>query len=178
MFPGKFKQDWNRSTILTPAGTPVGAAVFLHGLTDAPYSLRHIARAYQARGWVAVLLRVPGHGTVPAGLTKVTTEQWRAATQLAMREARKRVGAGKPIHLVGYSNGAALAVDHALLALADPALIKARPAGAAVAGHRHHRARRALPGWLACRRCSRPLPRRPGSTCSPSITHTNTTVSR
>lgn len=124
MFPGKFKQDWNRSTILEPAGPPVGAAVFLHGLTDAPYSLRHVAQAYQARGWVALLLRVPGHGTVPAGLTKVTTDQWRAATQLAMREAQKRVGPGKPIHLVGYSNGAALAVDHALLALADPALVK------------------------------------------------------
>lgn len=124
MFPGTFKQDWNRSTILEPAGPPVGAAVLLHGLTDAPYSLRHIAQAYQARGWVALLLRVPGHGTVPAGLTRVTTDQWRAATQLAMREARKRVGAGKPIHLVGYSNGAALAVDHALLTLADPALVK------------------------------------------------------
>jgi alpha-beta hydrolase superfamily lysophospholipase len=124
MFTGRFQQDWNRSTILEPTGTPVGAAVFLHGLTDAPYSLRHIARAYQARGWVAVMLRVPGHGTVPAGLTKVTTQQWRAATQLAMREAQRRVGAGKPIHMVGYSNGAALAVDHALLALADPALIK------------------------------------------------------
>ena len=124
VFPGNMKEDWNRSTILEPAGPPVGAAVFLHGLTDAPYSLRHAARAYQARGWVALLIRLPGHGTVPAGLTKVTTDQWRGATQLAMREARKRVGAGKPIHMVGYSNGAALAVDHTLLALADPALIR------------------------------------------------------
>jgi alpha-beta hydrolase superfamily lysophospholipase len=124
MFPGNRAEDWNRSVILEPAGPPVGAAVFLHGLTDAPYSLRHIARAYQAKGWVAVLLRVPGHGTVPAGLTRVTTDQWRGATQLAMREARKRVGAGKPVHIVGYSNGAALAVDHTLLSLADPALIR------------------------------------------------------
>ena len=124
VFNARLKEDWNRSIILEPAGPPVGAAVFLHGLTDAPYSLRHIARAYQARGWVAVLLRIPGHGTVPAGLTRVTTDQWRGATQLAMREARKRVGAGKPIHMVGYSNGAALAVDHTLLALADPALIR------------------------------------------------------
>lgn len=124
MFPGHFQQDWNRSTLLEPAQAPVGVAVFLHGLTDSPYSLRHIARAYQARGWLALLLRLPGHGTVPAGLTKVTTAQWRAATQLAVREASKRVGPGKPLHLVGYSNGAALAVDHTLQALADPALIK------------------------------------------------------
>lgn len=124
MFPGNRTEDWNRSIILEPVDAPVGAAVFLHGLTDAPYSLRHVARAYQARGWTALLIRVPGHGTVPAGLTKITTDQWRGATQLAMREARKRVGAGKPLHIVGYSNGAALAVDHALLALADPALVR------------------------------------------------------
>jgi alpha-beta hydrolase superfamily lysophospholipase len=124
MFVGKLREDWNRSIILEPTGAPVGAAVFLHGLTDAPYSLRHIARAYQARGWVAILIRIPGHGTVPGGLTKVTTDQWRGATQLAMREARKRAGPGKPIHMVGYSNGGALAVDHTLLALADPALVR------------------------------------------------------
>ena len=44
--PGIFAEDWNRSYILEPAGPPVGAAVFLHGLTDSPYSLRHIARRY------------------------------------------------------------------------------------------------------------------------------------
>lgn len=123
MFPGSFRQDWNRSVVLEPAGPPLGAAVFVHGLTDAPYSLRHVARAYQAKGWVALLIRMPGHGTVPAGLTAATTDQWRAATQLAMREARKRAGPARPVHLIGYSNGAALAVDHTLSALAAPALV-------------------------------------------------------
>src|SRR5690606_22434855 len=41
--PGHFAHDWNRSYILTPAAEPVGVAVLLHGLTDSPYSLRHIA---------------------------------------------------------------------------------------------------------------------------------------
>ena len=44
VFPGHFAQDWNRSYVLEPDGAPVGAVVFLHGLTDSPYSLRHIAR--------------------------------------------------------------------------------------------------------------------------------------
>jgi hypothetical protein len=51
--PARFAQDWNRSYVLDPEGTPVGAVVFLHGLTDSPYSLRHIARRYHAHGLTA-----------------------------------------------------------------------------------------------------------------------------
>ena len=50
-----------------PAGTPKGAVVLLHGLTDSPYSLRHVARRDADRGFVAIGIRIPGHGTVPAG---------------------------------------------------------------------------------------------------------------
>ncbi len=120
--PARFARDWNRSAILMPNGPPAGAAVFLHGLTDAPYSLRAIAEAYRDRGFVAVLVRLPGHGTVPAGLTAEGWPDWLAATRLAVRTARSRVPAGLPLHLVGYSNGGALAVKYALDALADPTL--------------------------------------------------------
>lgn len=122
LYTPKFKQDWNRSFVLEPVGPPKGAVVLLHGLTDSPYSVRHLAEQYRAAGWLALAIRLPGHGTVPAGLTRVTTDQWRAATRLAAREAVRRVGPGRPLHLVGYSNGAALALDYALSALADPAL--------------------------------------------------------
>ena len=121
MYPPKLQQDWNRSFELKPAGEPAGVAVLLHGLTDAPYSLRHVGLHYQSRGWAVVAVRLPGHGTVPAGLTKASVEQWEAATRLAVREAMQ-VAPGKPIHLVGYSNGGALAVNHALDALSNPAL--------------------------------------------------------
>ena len=66
IYPGKFATDWNRSYILEPDGAPVGAVVLLHGLTDSPYSLRHIARRYREHGYVAVAIRLPAHGTVPA----------------------------------------------------------------------------------------------------------------
>ncbi len=122
VYPGNFTQDFNRSYLLEPEGAPKGAAVFLHGLTDAPYSLRHLAELYRDRGYVAVLVRMPGHGTVPAGLTEATWEEWMAATRLAVRAAVARAGADVPLHVVGYSNGGALAVKYALDALADPAL--------------------------------------------------------
>jgi alpha-beta hydrolase superfamily lysophospholipase len=122
--PAGFATDWNRSAVLRPAGEPVGAVALIHGMTDAPYSLRHVAQAYVARGWVAVLPRMPGHGTAPAGLAEATWEDWLAATRLAAREAA-RLAPGRPLHLVGYSNGGALAAMHALAALDDPALPRA-----------------------------------------------------
>ncbi len=125
VYPGNFAQDWNRSYVMEPAGAPIGAVVLLHGLTDSPYSLRHIARRYASDGFVAVAVRLPGHGTVPSGLTDVDWEQWSEATRLAVREARRRAGAGTPLHVVGFSNGGALAMKYALDALGDKAL--ARP---------------------------------------------------
>jgi alpha-beta hydrolase superfamily lysophospholipase len=122
IYPGHFKQDWNRSYIMEPDGPPVGAVVLLHGLTDSPYSLRHIARLYRDHGYVAVAIRLPGHGTVPAGLSSVAWEDWSAATRLAVREARRRIGPSKPLHIVGFSNGGALAMKYALDALDDKTL--------------------------------------------------------
>lgn len=120
--PSHFEQDWNRSYILEPEGAPRGAVVLLHGLTDAPYSLRHVARQYRARGFVAIGLRIPAHGTVPAALTDTMWEDWLAATRLAVREARRRIGPQQPLHVVGFSNGGALAMKYALDAIENPSL--------------------------------------------------------
>lgn len=123
VYPGNFSQNFNRTFSLSPSGDAIGAAVFLHGLTDAPYSLRHLAMHYQARAFHALVIRLPGHGTVPGGLTDIDYESWQAAARLAMREARKLAGPGKPVHIIGYSNGGALALMHGLDALSNPALV-------------------------------------------------------
>src|SRR5262245_28712946 len=125
MYPGNFKQDFNRSYTLEPDGPPVGAVVLLHGLTDSPYSLRHIARRYRDAGFGAIAIRLPGHGTVPAGLTDVEWDDGDRATPLSVREARRRAGPDKPLHIVGFSNGGTLAMKYTLDALDDDRL--ARP---------------------------------------------------
>jgi len=117
IYPEHFAQDWNRSYELMPAGKPVGAVVLLHGLTDSPYSLRHIAEDYRQRGFVAVGIRLPGHGTVD-------WEQWMAATRLAVREARRAAGVEVPLQMVGFSNGGALAMKYTLDTLDDASLIR------------------------------------------------------
>ncbi|MBS0321130.1 MAG: alpha/beta hydrolase [Proteobacteria bacterium] len=121
-YAARFTPDWNRSFEMQPAGAPRGVVVLLHGLTDSPYSGRSLAALYRDHGFAVVAPRLPGHGTVPGGLTKATWEQWLAATRLAVREARRLVPAPAPLHIVGYSNGGALATKYTLDALGDQAL--------------------------------------------------------
>ena len=66
--PSRFPQDFNRSWELQPSGPPRCGVLLVHGLTDSPYSMRHLAQIYQAEGCYALVLRMPGHGTVPTGL--------------------------------------------------------------------------------------------------------------
>ena len=124
MHPSHFKPDWNRSFVLQPEGKPVGAVVLVHGLTDSPYSVRHVARSYAAKGFVAVAPRLPGHGTVPAGLTRAEWEDWMATTRMAVREAQAHIQSDQPLHMVGYSNGGALAMKYTLEAIDNPQLRK------------------------------------------------------
>jgi alpha-beta hydrolase superfamily lysophospholipase len=125
MNAANFTWDWNRSYVLVPQGAPLGAVVLLHGLTDSPYSLRHVGEYYLARGFAVVAIRMPGHGTVPASLTRVKWQDWMAATRLGVRQARALAPAPSPLHVVGYSNGAALALAYALEATDNASL--ARP---------------------------------------------------
>ena len=109
-------RDWNRSFESTPA-EPRGGVLLLHGLTDAPYSVRTLAAIYERAGFAVIAPRLPGHGTVPAALLDVRWQDWSAVVCVAMRELRARVGPDKPIHLLGYSNGGALALEYAFEAL-------------------------------------------------------------
>lgn len=122
VYPEKFQPNWNRSFVLLPEGKPRGAAVLLHGLTDSPYSVRYLAKAYQQQGFVAVVPRLPGHGTAPGSLTAVDWQAWMATARLAVREATRLGGPNAPLHVIGYSNGGALALKYALDALDDSTL--------------------------------------------------------
>ena len=113
--------DWNR-TFEMAADNPRGGILMLHGLSDSPYSLRALAKILHDQGFWVVGLRLPGHGTAPAGLTHVAWQDFTAATRLAARHVRRRIGDDRPFTIVGYSNGAALAVEYSLAALEDKRL--------------------------------------------------------
>jgi alpha-beta hydrolase superfamily lysophospholipase len=108
--PATFEPNWNRSIELHPdVAPPVGGVLLLHGLTDSPYSMRSMAEQFRARGFYALCMRLPGHGTVPAGLLHVTVEDWMAAVRIGWQHVTAQVGGDRPVVLCGYSNGGALA---------------------------------------------------------------------
>ncbi len=119
--PNTFPRNWNRTFTLEPERVVAGA-LLLHGLSDSPYSLHAVAEHLQKRGLMCVGLRLPGHGGVPGGLTSVRMEDWRAAVRVAARDIRRSLDPSQPLILIGYSNGAALALDYTLDALNDEEL--------------------------------------------------------
>ncbi len=115
--PESFPQNYNRSYELVP-GAPRGGALLLHGMSDSPYSLWAIAESLHDAGFHVVNLRLPGHGTAPAALTRANWQDFAAAVELAMAHLSASLGEA-PIHIVGFSNGAPLAVNYALDAIED-----------------------------------------------------------
>jgi alpha-beta hydrolase superfamily lysophospholipase len=125
IYPGRFVQDWNRSYVLEPQGAPRGAVCPAARIDRFALQPAPCRQPLSRCGFVVIAIRMPGHGTVPAGLTRVQWEDWSEATRLAVREARRRAAAPLPLHIVGFSNGGALAMKFALDGLDDSSL--ARP---------------------------------------------------
>jgi alpha-beta hydrolase superfamily lysophospholipase len=116
--PQNWQRNWNRSYRLETA-EPAAIFVLIHGMSDSPYSLRNLAATLHRAGGEVIGLRLPGHGTIPAGLLEPTWQDMAAAVALAAKEAERHAKAagGAAVYLVGYSIGAALAVHHALGAI-------------------------------------------------------------
>jgi alpha-beta hydrolase superfamily lysophospholipase len=118
--PGRWPVNWNRS-FEHRTDSPTAGVLLLHGMSDSPYSLRSLGgRLHEAGAWV-VGLRLPGHGTLPSGLVEATWEDMAAAVRIGVHHLADKVD-GRPLYIVGYSNGAALAVEYALSSLDDPDL--------------------------------------------------------
>lgn len=118
-----FDTPFNRSFELIPAA-PKGAVLLVHGLTDSPYVMRNIAQTFFDEGYYVLVLRLPGHGTVPAALCDVTWNDWYAAVVLAAKHAATVSGPGKPFLAGGFSTGAALVTLYSIRAQDDPSLPK------------------------------------------------------
>lgn len=117
--PGRWPTNWNRSYELPtdPAtGPPTAGVLLIHGLTDSPYSLRHIGATLHQQGARILSLRVPGHGTAPASLVDTSWQDMASAVQLAVQHLHEKIG-DAPLYVVGYSNGGALALHYTLSTL-------------------------------------------------------------
>ena len=95
--------------------------LLLHGYSDSPYSLRGFGQMMRDAGAHVLGLRIPGHGTAPSALKYTTAEDMTAAVRLAMSYLKSAMGE-RPIFIIGYSNGAALALNYDLEAVEDATL--------------------------------------------------------
>lgn len=118
--PQQRQPNWNRSFEL-PGDSHSGGVLLLHGMSDSPYSLRALGETLQQRGYHVLGLRMPGHGTIPSGMLELKWEDMAAVVKLGMVHLAKTV-VDKPVYIIGYSTGAALALDYTLQSQNDAAL--------------------------------------------------------
>ena len=114
--PNSRERNWN-STVTFHEPAPRATILMLHGLSDSPYSLRALAERLHGDGCCVTVLRLPGHGTIPSGLSRVRWQDFTAAVRLAARDLKKNSTPETPFYIIGYSNGAALAVEYTLSAM-------------------------------------------------------------
>jgi len=114
---------YNRSyRLLQP--NAIGHALLIHGLTDSPYSMKALAESLHSKGFAVTVLRLPGHGTLPSMMTRMTVRDWTAAARIAARDAAAGLRPGQLFYVGGYSTGGTLALQYALDSLSDPSLRK------------------------------------------------------
>jgi alpha-beta hydrolase superfamily lysophospholipase len=118
--PDIWSPNWNRSFEHGDTNATFGV-LLLHGYSDSPYSLRGFGALMRDAGAHVLGLRIPGHGTAPSALKYTKADDMTAAVRLAMHHIKSVMGE-RPIFIIGYSNGGALAVNYALEAIEDTSL--------------------------------------------------------
>lgn len=120
-YPDKSGHNLNRSSQKRPA-VIAGGVLLLHGMTDSPYSLRHLAAMFYAKGFYVLNLRMPGHGTIPAELDRMQWQDWGATVKLGAEHVAGQLEPGQPFYILGYSNGGSLALKYSLDSITEPEL--------------------------------------------------------
>jgi len=117
-YPVKSGQNLNRTSQKQPS-VIAGGVLLLHGMTDSPYTLRHLEELFYTNGFYVLNLRLPGHGTIPAELDRMQWQDWLAAVKLGAKHVSEQLEAGQPFFVLGYSNGGSLALKYSMDSIKD-----------------------------------------------------------
>ena len=91
------------------------AVLLLHGFTGTPGHMRPLGEALHRHGFTVQTVTLPGHGTRPEDMKKITAQDYIAFTRAAVTELRR---VHSRVSAAGLSMGALLA----LIAASDPGL--------------------------------------------------------
>ncbi len=112
--PQKWQHDWNRSFEWKNDNAEYGL-LLLHGMSDSLYSMSHLAEHFRDDAYI-LGLRLPGHGTLPSALIDLKWQDMAEVVSVATKHMRQQLQ-GKPLYVMAFSTGAALALNHELEAL-------------------------------------------------------------
>jgi esterase/lipase len=93
------------------ATSPRRGILLIHGLTDSPYFMRHLAAFFQQHGFRVMAILLPGHGTQPGDLLDVNWREWSNAVSYGTDRLANEVD---EIYLGGFSAGGALSIHQSL----------------------------------------------------------------
>jgi carboxylesterase len=100
----------NLPFLLLPAKPARAGVLLVHGFTASPWEMRLFGEALAAEGYLAIGVRLPGHGTTAEDLVHRSYEEWLATVERGYRLLAEK---GLRCYGIGMSTGALL-----LLALA------------------------------------------------------------
>jgi carboxylesterase len=80
----------------------------IHGFTGTPYEMSYLAEKLHERGFTAVAMRLPGHGTYPDELDATSWRQWVSSVAEEFDALRRRT---RQVVVIGQSLGGLLALD-------------------------------------------------------------------
>ncbi|GAB2658470.1 alpha/beta hydrolase [Vibrio panuliri] len=89
---------------------PHKGVLLIHGLGDSPYSFTDLSRSLQQQGFLVRTILLPGHGTRPADMLDVDSEQWNELVQKQVALLKREVD---QVYLGGFSTGGNLAYSYA-----------------------------------------------------------------
>ena len=110
--PLNYEQNWNKSFELIPSEIK-GGVLLLHGLSDSPFSFKYLSDLFYNKGYYVLAMRMPGHGTTPSSLFRISWKDWLAAAKVGAKHVAGKIKTNQPFVICGYSNGAPIALHYA-----------------------------------------------------------------
>jgi carboxylesterase len=98
-------REENLPFLLSPAKPAKAGVLLVHGFTASPWEMRLFGEALAAEGYLALAVRLPGHGTTAEDLVHRSYEEWLAAVERGYRLIAEQ---GLRCYGIGMSTGALL----------------------------------------------------------------------